>query len=167
MVASLLFLFIAGVLGMRLLRIPSLPAGYQNPSPMAKPGSALLSASEAAAYVKDYLVNPNPVQSWQPSKVDLDGLEDNLSQIPNLRENAPSSRRHIDNPDQYFRQYLAIVQSGKKQIFVNALCRNDVSHSDEWRHHLQVVIDGGDCYWQAWYDPAIQRFSNLMINGVA
>jgi len=108
-----------------------------------------------------------PVQSWQPSNTDLSNLEANLMQIAALKENVPASDRHIDNPGRYFLQYLAIVQSGNKQIFVNASCAMGDVTSDRRRNHLEVVMDGGTCYWQAWYDPATQKFSNLMINGLA
>ena len=170
---SLVFIalaFIAGALGLRLLRVAPLPAKDQsaNRSPMSKPDSVLLPASETAAYVKYYLVNPEiPVQSWQPTEAELEGLGANLPQISNLKENGPGPGRRIDHPNVYFRQYLPIVQSGKKLIFVNASCGIGVDDSDEWRHHLQVVYDGGKCFWQAFYDPLTQKFSNLKINAVA
>jgi len=169
-IAGLVLLVIAGVSGARLLRVAPLPTKDEsaNRRPMSKSDSVLLPAKETATYIKYYLVNPQiPVQSWQPTAADLDGLEANLPQISNLKENVPGPGRRIDNPNKYFRQYLGIVQSGKKQIFVNAFCGGPVSDSDEWRHNLQIVYDGGKCFWQAWYDPATQKFSNLMINGVA
>jgi len=94
-------------------------------------------------------------------------MEANLPQISDLKENGPGPGRRIDHPNEYFRQYLPIVQSGKKLIFVNASCGIGVDYSDEWRHHLQFATDGGKCFWQAFYDPFTQRFSNLLINGVA
>jgi hypothetical protein len=169
-VAGLVVVVIAGVWGVRLLRVDPLPAKDQDVSrsTIPKPGFSVLSASEVDVFVKDYLMDTGgKAQSWQLSKTDLDTLEDNLLQISYLRENAPGSDRHIDHPNLYFRQYLPIVLSGKKQIFVNAFCRVERGQSDDWRYHLQIVVDGGDCFWQVWYDPATQKFSNLMINGVA
>jgi hypothetical protein len=136
-----------------------------NQPPVLKPGSVLLPASETDAF-KLYLGDPKvTVQSWQPSQADLDGLERILPQISSLKENVPGPGRHIENPEKYFRQYLAIMQSEKKKIFVNAVCVNETNDSNEWRNHLQIVCDGENCYWQAFYDPATQKFSNLMING--
>jgi hypothetical protein len=169
-VASLVFLLIAGAFGAWRLRIAPLPTIGQsaNRLPVLKRDSVLLPVSETDAYIKFYLGDAKAaVQSWQPSQVDLDGLEENQPQISNLRENVPGPARRIDNPNMYFHQYLAIVQSGKKQIFVNAMCRTAGDDTDDWRHHLQIVYDGGDCFWQAFYDPATQKFSNLMINGRA
>ena len=168
-VSSLSLLLIAGLFGIRLLHVAPFPVMGQstNQTPVLKPGSVLLPASETDAF-KLYLGDPKvTVQSWQPSQADLDSLERNLPQISSLRENAPGPGRHIENPEKFFRQYLAIVQSGKKQIFVNAICFDVGNYSIDWRHHLQFVYDGGACFWRAFYDPTTQKFSNLMINGRA
>lgn len=170
MVVCLVLLVIAGVFFARRFWIAPFPVMGQNEArpPVLKPGSILLPASEIDSYIKFYLgETKDAVLSWQPSQVDLDNLENNLPQISSMRENVPGPGRHIDDPYKYFRQYLAIVQSGKKQIFVNAMCGTAGDDSDEWRHHLRIVYDGGNCYWQAFYDPATQKFSNLMINGRA
>jgi hypothetical protein len=82
-----------------------------------------------------------------------------------LSNKDPDINRHIDQPDQYFRQYLAVVVNGKKTIFVNALC--SIEAGEDWRKRLIVVSDGGKCYWNAVYDPITQTFSNLVINGRA
>jgi hypothetical protein len=103
--------------------------------------------------------------SWKPSKSDLDGLESSLSQISQLPILGWGSRIHIDHPEQYFRQYIAVTVAGKQRIFVSAFC-NEKPPSD-WRKHLFVVIDGANCYWQALYDPATKQFSNLRINARA
>ena len=160
----------AGELGARYLRIAPLPAVVQAAglSPNSNPGFVLLPASEINSYIKFHLADPKvSVQSWQPSVADIEGLDDNLLQISSLKENEFKSTRHIDNPGEYFRQYLPIVPSGKKLIFVNAMCGGAGESSDEWRHHLIIVCDGGDCFWQVYYDPATKQFSNLMINGRA
>lgn len=125
----------------------------------------LLPASETAAYARYYLGIPGlPVGSWQPDQANLGALKAALPQISGMKAQ-PHDPRHIADPDRYFLQYLPIVHQGKKQIFVNAFC--DTPTGDEWRHHLHVVIDGGECYWQAYYDPVTGKFSNLIINGRA
>jgi len=169
-VASLVLLLIASAFSARRFYILPLSTIGQsvNRSLVLKPDSVLLPATETDAYIKFYLGDAKAaVQSWQPSQVDLDGLDQNLPHISNLRENVPGPGRRIDSPNKYFRQYLAIVQNGKKQIIVNAMCGTAVDDSDKGRHHLQIVSDGGDCFWQAFYDPVMQKFSNLMINGRA
>jgi hypothetical protein len=96
---------------------------------------------------------------------DLDGLETNLSQISNLEIYGWGSKIHIEHPDQYFRQYAAVLVVGKREIFVNAFC--DAEPASDWRNHLVIVYDGDICYWQAPYDPLTQQFSNLRINARA
>lgn len=104
--------------------------------------------------------------TWHPTKADIDGLETNLSQVSSLQaENWKSPKIRIEHPEKYFRQYVAIIQSGKRKIYVNAFCeREDLA---QWRKHLVIVDDGGTCFWQALYDPATKKFSHLRINGRA
>jgi hypothetical protein len=166
-VASLLLVAVVmlEVQHLRVTPLPAHPGGKVTNT--VKPDYVLLPESEAAAYAKLLSTNrETDVRSWEPTVADIEGLEANLLQIPALSENARGSIRHIDKPKGYFRQYVAVVQRGKKWIFVNAFCGFGMGNSDGWRKHLEIADDGGECYWQAWYDPATQRFSNLMINGV-
>jgi len=103
--------------------------------------------------------------SWHPTKADLDGLEANLSQISDLEIFGWGSKIHIDHPDQYFRQYVAVLVDGKRKVFVNAFC--DEEPPSNWHDHLFLVADGATCYWQVLYDPLTQKFSNLRINARA
>jgi hypothetical protein len=168
--ALVLFAFIAIGLEVRHLRVAPLPA-KAHPAGVghtASPAFALLPESETANYAKYYLVDPkSDVQSWEPTVAEIDGLEANLPQISTMSESGPGPSRHIGDPRHYFRQYMAIVEAGKQKIFVNSLCRIDAEDSIKWRKQLEIVYDGGTCYWQAIYDPSTQKFSNLRINGVA
>ncbi|HEV2133903.1 MAG TPA: hypothetical protein VGR47_06530 [Terracidiphilus sp.] len=130
-----------------------------------KPGHVLLPPSETAVYTHYYLRNPSiSVMSWQPSRADLATLEAALPQISRMKAQ-PRDPRHIADPNRYFLQYLPIVQRGKKQIFVSAFC--DAPAGDKWRSHLYIVVDGGECYWQVYFDPTSGKFVNLIINGRA
>jgi hypothetical protein len=103
--------------------------------------------------------------SWNPTQADLNSLEANLSQVSNLEINGWGSRIHINHPEKYFRQYVGVKVSGQNRIFVNAFC-GDKPPTD-WHDRLFVVMDGATCFWQALYDPALQKFSNLRVNGRA
>jgi hypothetical protein len=129
--------------------------------------SALLPEHEAKAVADRYSREWSAAfdGSWKPSKPDLDGLESKLSQISQLPILGWGSRIHIDHPDRYFRQYIAVTVAGKQRIFVNAFC--DEKPPADWHEHMFVVIDGANCYWQALYDPATRQFSNLRINARA
>lgn len=130
-----------------------------------EPLFALLPESEVATFEKQ-IANPKPhLESWEPTVADINDLEANLPQITALSSKDPDANRHIDHPDQYFRQYLAIISDHKKKIFVNALCNHD-GHTSDWRKHLLFAMDGGKCHWHATYDPTTQTFSALEVNGV-
>ncbi|MGD0801761.1 MAG: hypothetical protein ABR906_10630 [Terracidiphilus sp.] len=103
--------------------------------------------------------------SWQPTKSQIETLETNITRISDLRSFGAPKGEKIEHPENYFRQYLAVVRAGKNLIYVNALC--EVQYNIDWRNHVAIVWDGGNCYWQAWYDPATEKFSNLYINGRA
>lgn len=98
---------------------------------------------------------------------DIYGLEASLPQVSSLKaENWPAdSRIRIDSPDRYFRQYVGVVQNGKKLIYVNAF--SDELPVTTWRETLVVIMDGGTCCWQALFDPASGKFTSLRINGLA
>ena len=97
----------------------------------------------------------------QPTKDDIDGLEASLSQVSSLKAvNWPtSSNIRIDHPEQYLRQYVAVIRGGRKEIYINALC--DQILVPDWRQRLVVVSDGATCFWQALYDPTTKRYSDL------
>ena len=123
--ALVLFAFIAIGLEVRHLRVAPLPAKAHPAGlkPIASPPFALLPESETANYVKYFSADPkSEVQSWEPTVADIDGLEANLPQISTMSESGPGQSRHIDDPKQYLRQYIAIVEAGKQKIFINSLC---------------------------------------------
>jgi hypothetical protein len=53
-------------------------------------------------------------------------------------------------------QYVGVVRSGQKLIYVNAFCV--AQPPPDWRDPLYVVDDGATCFWQALYDPVPRRF---------
>ena len=131
-----------------------------------EPSFALLPASEIANYANQFAVPKPHLESWEPTVGEVDDLESNLSQISTLSEKFHDPNRRIDDPRQFFRQYLAIERDRNKVIFVNALCRIDPPDSNEWRKHLIDTADGGKCFWKATYSPAKHIFSNLFVNGM-
>jgi len=128
-----------------------------------KPDFVLLPESEVTAYAKLFDDPKLHLESWEPTLGDINDLNSNLSKISALSDDQPDPNRRIDAPDQYFRQYLAVVSKGKKTIFVNALC--SVAQPPNLRKQLILGADGGKCFWHAEYDPATRTFSNLMVNG--
>ena len=127
----------------------------------------LLPASEANSLARMYPKNgPEKIDgSWQPTKSQIETLEANLSHISDLRSGGAPNGEKIAHPEQYYRQYVPVVRDGQKLIYVNALC--EVRFSTDWREHVAIVMDGGNCFWQAWYNPATEKFLTLYINGHA
>jgi hypothetical protein len=103
--------------------------------------------------------------TWEPTKADLDGLEKSLPQVSKIKIFGWATKIHIEHPELYYRQYVAVLVAGKKMIFVNAF--RYVQEFPQWRDRLVLVHDGDLCFWQALYDPATMRFSNLRINARA
>jgi hypothetical protein len=128
---------------------------------------ALLPAGEASRLAQMYPKRgPEAIEgSWQPTKEQIDTLETNIQSVTELRNFGAPHGEKIAHPEQYFRQYLGVVRGGKMRIYVNAMC--DVKAEPDWRDHLEIVMDGGSCFWQAWYDPTSGKFLELSINGRA
>jgi len=66
---------------------------------------------------------------------------------------------------QYQRQYFGFSRRGTQLIYVNGLCRT--ADTPYWRTNFVSVADGGDCYYQATYDPVAHSFVECQVNGVA
>lgn len=122
-------------------------------------GFAIIDAAEGAGIAKG--------GTWQPSTADIYRVEANLPQVSGLKaENWPGdSDILIDHPEWYFRQYLGVIEKGKKLIYVNAFCYDAPVSS--WHEKLVIILDGGTCCWQAFYDPTTNKFTSLRINGIA
>ena len=129
--------------------------GAQPASEQARKRYIVLPGSAAAKMVKG--------GSWQPTEADIDSLEASLPMVRSLKAENSGRGVRIDHPEQYFRQYVGVVQKRKRLIYINAFC-HEVPY---WRQSLVIVLDGGACYWQAFYDPITHAFLSLMINGVA
>ena len=134
-------------------------------APKHRPNFVLLPATEIATYADHFADSKPRLENWEPTVGDINDLEAALPQVASSSNREPDLNRHIDDPGQYFRQYLPVEVNGKKTIFVNALC--SIKPEEDWRKHLIIVRDGGKCYWNAIYDPATQTFSNLVVNGRA
>ena len=99
--------------------------------------------------------------TWNPSTIDIAKAERSIPQIATLAANHPSN--HIDHPERDFKQYVPIRQAGRNLLYVNGFCKAP----SYWHTQLVIVLDGGSCYWQALYDPATDKYSNLRVNGRA
>ena len=98
---------------------------------------------------------------WQPSDADIQTAESHLTQL----SQPTSDRQPVQSPANYFRQYVGVVVSGRKLIYLNAIGPSDMGVG--WKTRFVSVCDGGDNFWGAIYDPATGKFSELHKNGPA
>ena len=87
------------------------------------------------------------------------GLSGYLRSVDDERANALAGK-----VEAYARQYAGLVVDGRAVVYVNALCES-TSDDGRWTSELVVVEDGGDCYFQVWWEPATGEFRELHING--
>ena len=87
----------------------------------------------------------------------------------------------VNNPEDYYMQYVGIVLGTKKLFYISAISTNShVAHSVEtmdgkiiaeekpdvyWKKHAIMICDGGNA-WGVLYEPATGKFFDLAINGV-
>ena len=81
----------------------------------------------------------------------------------------------------YYGQIFGILdESGRKVIHFNFLCKRsidemkpsappnpDLAAMSDWQHHVVIVHDGGDCYFQLDFDPETGAYEHLVVNGDA
>ena len=84
-----------------------------------------------------------------------------MTQVSRLQVEGFPSELHIDHPGSYFRQYV-FLREGRKLFYGSAFCESPPP--ERWHRPLYVVSDGGTCFWQAFYDPALKKYFHLTIN---
>jgi len=100
------------------------------------------------------------VEAWTPAQSDVEALE---AALPGFLQSTP----HHGRPDlatrvaTYRRQYVGVVQGGRRLIYVNAFC----DRPERWEREPVGVDDGGDCYFQVFWAPEPGAFERLMVNG--
>lgn len=91
-------------------------------------------------------------------------LEARLGDISKLQSGG-AVRTAISAPFRSYRQYVGIVLSGKRLIYVNAFAPE--LNPKDWQTRLVNFCDGGSALWGVLFDPAAGKFSDLRTNGVA
>ncbi len=82
-------------------------------------------------------------------------------------DNAPRNRRPMRDISAYTVQYQGVVVDGARLVRLSGACslwgRTPESLRDGWL----VIADGGDCYYDATYDPASKRITSIRAHGHA
>ena len=144
--------------------------------------SALLSSDEAEKVAKQ-CSRPSPKEfsdTWRPSTEQIKKMEGRLSDISKLRvKSCCIIGATVEDPENWYLQYAALVWKGKKIIYINAVSRKEPErgpcagkdgliydeHCESWKHQAWIVCDGGNS-WGVVYDVAAAKFSELAVNGI-
>ena len=101
---------------------------------------------------------------WEPTPKMLLDLKTKIKAY--VGGQAKADKRELQNWQTYIFQYQGHEEKGKKYIFINALCHQDIKNRDLSKEIIQV-FDGGTCYFSLKYDPKRKTFFDLLINGDA
>jgi hypothetical protein len=123
-----------------------------------KPQGIIFSAEQIKS--QKFVRFPEPY--WTPSQEQIDRLETKLPTY--VKEQSKHHSRHPKiEISKYKRQYFGYSLNGKKVIYVNAFC-----HAlDYWEKVFVAVKDGGQCFFQATFDPESDKFVSFSVNGEA
>ena len=112
---------------------------------------------------------------WTPSAETtiraIEGVSAALDDLQARDDRAAAVKARLGD---YRCQVLGVVDEGRREVMLNFVDRADtlpdLEEGDDpwdWRDTPIIVDDGGDAFWQAYYDPETGRFTAVNINGVA
>jgi hypothetical protein len=75
-----------------------------------------------------------------------------------------AAKQHLTLVDwaHYTFQYQGHTLRGRKIIYVNAFCEEPPAYATK---EFVVIMDGGTCFFQAFYDLRTRRFVGIAFNG--
>ena len=129
-------------------------------APELPPHVAILRAGQSAASLQQCSrSSPSNISGgWEVSPELAAQIETDLPKL------AP--QMHGLDAQVFYRQYVGILQSGKRLVYINAFAPGTLeTHDDSWKREPTGACDGGDQFWGAVYDPATRQFSELAFNG--
>ena len=147
------------------------PAPKESPAPTPPPeepgaqmvhgdaySGVVISAADAPRFYQG--ATGSKVEGWSPDEAEVRALERKLPGF--LKDSAPKRSADLhEKVRNYRRQYLGVVKEGTKLVYINAFCRAEAT----WDKDIVSVDDGGDCYFQVYWNPATGAFSELSVNG--
>jgi hypothetical protein len=107
------------------------------------------------------------VEYWTPTEEQVLALEAGVSDyLDGAIPPEHYGRGILDRLSYYRRQYFGIgFSEGEHLIYASYFCPDD--SFDYWLEGNVAVLDGGECFFQFFYDPKTGRYSELQINGMA
>jgi hypothetical protein len=158
----------------------------EKPGPDEPPRGAVLTGQAALDVARSvcYFLELDAKALWEPGPAEIARLEKLLPEFM-AGQRTPEDYQPLH---EYYRQYVGIVQDGKKRICVNFfhhyfvrenLERPHLNHmiqktlqeggraEDFWKREPMVVDDGGAYFFTVQFDPETGTFSQLRFNGYA
>jgi len=135
-------------------------AGYAGDT-MLSPQSVILPAEFGPALVKKSCWGESPIAGdisgyWSPTVNDARQMEQAL---PAYLDHSEVHRSFSD----YYRQYVGIIASGKRLVFVSAFPK-DWANDDGWIREPIIVGCGYTDFWRVAFDPQTKQFSHWDMN---
>ena len=93
---------------------------------------------------------------WAPSPEETKQMEQLL---PAYLQQTPVRRRFSE----YYRQYVGIIASGKRLVFVSALGKEWLD--GDWTCKPIIACGGSTDFWRVAFDPQTKQFSHWDVNG--
>jgi len=103
-----------------------------------------------------------PGGTWQPSKAELSDAKAKIQ--PYAVAQAKLQHDDLSPWDAYTFQYQGRDLHGRKIIYVNAFCSDAPDYATR---EMVLVLDGGTCYFRAFYDIQTKSFVGISFNGLA
>jgi hypothetical protein len=125
-----------------------------------------LMTADAAAEAAPWLmaIDEDAVTPFQPNEAEVTAAEAALADFIAGHPNATERLIAELNTGFYERQYLGYTTPDGAILVINAYCGEPYADPSV---DVEIVMDGGDCYWQAIYDLTEGAFINLSVNGEA
>lgn len=90
------------------------------------------------------------VETWKPTLADVQAAEDVVTQ----------DQGELTQ----FRQYAGFVEDGDRKILINGFCD---TFGFNWYRSVVIVMDGGDCFFQAVFNVETGELERFAFNGNA
>lgn len=101
---------------------------------------------------------------WRPTADEIAEAESKLAAYLAVAPN-PDAHDIPSKLDKYGRQYFGAARDGRRVLVIHAFC--DTFGADDLTKSLVMVDDGGDCFFEAYYDMDGHHFAGLSVNGYA
>jgi len=102
---------------------------------------------------------------WTPSQADVIALESGLNNyLQSVATRFPQGPPSEERLSEYHRQYLGIIEEGRRVIYANYFCEDG---NQDWENQFVMVQDGGICFFQLKFEVGTSRYYDLQINGEA